>query len=49
MVEEWEDPNYRLNKMINPEWYINNFNKETNTFEPNDMLPFFVNNISFLN
>jgi hypothetical protein len=48
IVEEWENPNYRLNNMVGKDFYTEIFNLEKNMFEFHDLLPFYTYNITFI-
>jgi hypothetical protein len=46
IVEEWEDPSYRMNNLLNPDFYIKIFNNSNHqTVNNHDLLPFYTKNI----
>ena len=46
--EEWEDANYVSENKIDPQFYLDNFDKINNKFNYHDLLPFYFNNIKFI-
>lgn len=46
IVEEFEDPSYRLEHMLKPEFYINAFSFSRESFNNNELLPFYTRNIT---
>ena len=48
ILEEHEDEKYCIKNKINPEFYLDNFDKINNKFNYNDLLPFYYDNINFI-
>lgn len=48
ILEEYEDDKYCINNKINPEFYLDNFDKINNKFNHNDLLPFYYDNIKYI-
>lgn len=48
IVEEWEDKNYLLKNKINPDYYVNVFDKDNYKFNYNNLLPFYSYNIKII-
>ena len=45
IIEEWENPDYRKNNFITPEFYTELFDKENKTFKEDEKLPCYTKNI----
>ena len=48
ILEEHEDEKYCIKNKINPEFYLENFDKINNKFIYHDLLPFYFNNIKYI-